>query len=308
MGAAAAGLTARARCHDASSSTRAGTETGESGHDRDHGDRAPHRAGPGGSGPLRGLQAGILVACEADANDLYAITSGRGLSASRLPDLRGDLSGRDRCDQGTPRVGWRPATCSCSRTPVTGDKVTDVSGDEADGLDETWVLYDRQLLDDELHALWAGFALGVRILVLSDSSAIADRWCETSSTPPRRRTSGRPRGSSSCPATFGWRRTMRTVPCTTGSSRSLGAGDREQVDATVLLISGCQDNQYSRDGDRNGLFTEQLRAVWDDGRFSGSHRDLFQAISQRMPPDQTPNYLPVGRIDREFEKATPFTV
>jgi hypothetical protein len=39
---------------------------------------------------------------------------------------------------------------------------------------------------------------------------------------------------------------------------------------------------------------------------SRSHRDLFQAISQRMPPDQTPNYLPVGRIDRL--RATPFTV
>ena len=93
-----------------------------------------------------------------------------------------------------------------------------------------------------------------------------------------------------------------------GIQQALGAGEQGEVGATVLLISGCQDNQYSRDGDRNGLFTQQLRAVWDDGKFAGSHRDLFLAISQRMPPDQTPNFLPVGRPDRAFEKAPPFTV
>ena len=36
--------------------------------------------------------------------------------------------------------------------------------------DETWCIYsDRQLVDDELYSLWAQFAAGVRIFVLSDS-------------------------------------------------------------------------------------------------------------------------------------------
>jgi hypothetical protein len=36
-------------------------------------------------------------------------------------------------------------------------------------MDETWCLFDGELLDDELHELWARFTRGVRVLVLSDS-------------------------------------------------------------------------------------------------------------------------------------------
>ena len=35
---------------------------------------------------------------------------------------------------------------------------------------------------------------------------------------------------------------------------------------SVILISGCQDNQTSMDGDHNGAFTEQLLQVWNHGR------------------------------------------
>ena len=50
-----------------------------------------------------------------------------------------------------------------------GGQVPDVSGDEDDKQDETWCLYDGQLIDDELYFELGRFAEGVRILVLSDS-------------------------------------------------------------------------------------------------------------------------------------------
>ena len=50
-----------------------------------------------------------------------------------------------------------------------GGQVPDVNGDEEEGQDETWVLFDRQLVDDELAALWSHFTAGARIVVLSDS-------------------------------------------------------------------------------------------------------------------------------------------
>jgi hypothetical protein len=50
-----------------------------------------------------------------------------------------------------------------------GGQVYDTGGDEDDNMDETWVLYDREVVDDELAALWSQFAEGVRIVVLSDS-------------------------------------------------------------------------------------------------------------------------------------------
>jgi len=50
-----------------------------------------------------------------------------------------------------------------------GGQVYDASGDEPERMDETWVLYDRELIDDELYALWTQFLPGVRIVVISDS-------------------------------------------------------------------------------------------------------------------------------------------
>src|SRR5215203_2095950 len=38
---------------------------------------------------------------------------------------------------------------------------------ETDRSDETWVAYDRQIVDDELYVLWGKFAEGVRVVVLS---------------------------------------------------------------------------------------------------------------------------------------------
>lgn len=78
--------------------------------------------------------------------------------------------------------------------------------------------------------------------------------------------------------------------------------------ATILLLSGCQDNQLSQDGAFNGLFTSQLLKVWKNGLFKGSYRGFHRAIVRRMPPDQTPNYLEVGRPNLSFLAQRPFSI
>jgi Caspase domain len=50
-----------------------------------------------------------------------------------------------------------------------GSEVNDINGDELAKKDQTWCLYERQLIDDELAQLWSLFAEGVRILLISDS-------------------------------------------------------------------------------------------------------------------------------------------
>ena len=77
--------------------------------------------------------------------------------------------------------------------------------------------------------------------------------------------------------------------------------------ASVILISGCQDNQTSMDGDHNGAFTEQLLRVWDDGSFEGNYAQLHAAIKARMPRTQVPNLFTLGRAGR-FLAARPFKV
>lgn len=79
--------------------------------------------------------------------------------------------------------------------------------------------------------------------------------------------------------------------------------------ASVLLISGCQDNQLSLDGTRNGLFTQRLR-LREVGATdaAGTYPDLHRRIVALMPPQQTPNLLwAQGRTDA-FENQRPLTL
>lgn len=58
-----------------------------------------------------------------------------------------------------------------------GNEIPDANGDEAgtgDHYDETWCLYNGQLIDDELLLCWKKFKTGVRILVISDSCYSGD--------------------------------------------------------------------------------------------------------------------------------------
>jgi hypothetical protein len=80
--------------------------------------------------------------------------------------------------------------------------------------------------------------------------------------------------------------------------------------AAVILISGCQDNQTSLDGDFNGAFTEQLLRVWDDGRFdprNGTYVSFHARIKAGMPPTQTPNLFTLGPA-AAFARQRPFTL
>jgi hypothetical protein len=76
---------------------------------------------------------------------------------------------------------------------------------------------------------------------------------------------------------------------------------------SVILISGCQDNQTSMDGDHNGAFTGQLRRVWNNGRFTGNHARFHSLIRAGLPPSQTPNLFVLGDAGA-FLAQKPFTV
>ena len=90
--------------------------------------------------------------------------------------------------------------------------------------------------------------------------------------------------------------------------KSIRGNPEAGVRAAVILLSGCQDNQLSADGDFNGLFTANLLRVWKEGQFAGNYRAFHQAIRRNMPPDQTPNFFTVGGSTRAFEAQRPFTV
>lgn len=206
-----------------------------------------------------------------------------------------------------------------------GGQIPDVSGDEDDGLDETWCLYDGMLIDDELAALWTKFEEGVRILLLSDSchsgtvargKAYQMALSSGDIGPQARGKDDRP------PATPTFRhlpketleKTYRTHKAfydeaSAKANRGM-ASDEDGIKASILLISGCQDNQLSADMEDNGLFTYVLKRVWEssNNRVKRNYRAFHAAIVQEMPSTQTPNFYTVGTPNADFLKLKPFTV
>jgi hypothetical protein len=193
--------------------------------------------------------------------------------------------------------------------------VPDRNGEEEDDRsDETWVAYDRQIVDDELYTLWGRFAPGARIFVLSDSchSGTLERDIEAEVPPPVSTTE---KAAAESPRYKAMPRDVMIATYRANARLYDAIQERlpgaEQVDpaATVLLISGCRDDQLSLDGFSNGLFTENLRAVWDDGAWAGGgHAQFREAIRARMPAKQQPNYFRVGAANPGFEEQKPFMI
>ena len=87
-----------------------------------------------------------------------------------------------------------------------------------------------------------------------------------------------------------------------------GCRSRDLIQASLILISGCQDNQLSYDGAVNGQFTGTLLQVWAKGGFQRSYPSFHQAILNQMPPHQSPNFFKVGVTNPDFEQQKPFTI
>jgi hypothetical protein len=245
---------------------------------------------------------GALGACEFDANDMRDIAAGQGFTPEVL------LTTAATSDAVLAAIGRAAHALGPGDTLLLtysghGGQVPDITGDEPDKQDETWVLYDRQLLDDELYQLWAGFQPGVRIAVLSDSchsGTVTREMRERGAIPADARARAMPENVEH--ATYAAHQDLYD-----GINRSIPNDVRGQVKATVLLISGCQDDQTSLDGDRNGAFTGALRQVWSNGGFAGNWREFHQQIRSKLPATQKPNYTREGQPDEAFDAARPFS-
>ncbi|HEY7240276.1 MAG TPA: caspase family protein [Burkholderiales bacterium] len=270
---------------------------------------------------------GELAACEADARDMATIAKGRHMTSTVL--LTSD-STRDKllkAIRGAARK-LKKGDLFFLTYSGHGGQVKDVSGDEEDKQDETWCLYDAELIDDELHYELSRFAPGVRILVLSDSchSGTVTREARPITDPARANGHSRAMPPEVARRVYEAHRDFydklqqdlerRAGKAAVGDPDA--ALDKVAVSSRLtaivkkfkpaaILISGCQDNQTSMDGERNGAFTEQLLRVWAGGAFRGNYAQFHAAIKAGMPATQTPNFFVLGPAGR-FVRQTPFSV
>jgi hypothetical protein len=254
--------------------------------------------------------SGNLVACEADADDMESIARKKDFATTKLLTKKatrhavlqalGDAAAR--LDKGDIFL------LSYSGH---GGQVPDRNGDEDDRRDETWCLYDGELVDDELYTAFGKFKAGVRMFVLSDSchSGTVTREMYYRAQPASRLdgTEMRARAMPRDVALRVYRAHKKFYDDIQGAVKAK-AESSDAIGASIILISGCQDNQTSSDGDFNGLFTARLLEVWQEGAYRKSYPKFHRAIVNLMPPDQTPNYFVVGSPDKAFAKQAPFTV
>ena len=111
---------------------------------------------------------GTLTACEKDAKDMSQIAKENGFESTVL--LTEDATSENVIKAMQHAAANLEAGDMFFLTYAGhGGQLPDHSGDERDGVDETWCLHDRQFLDDEQYALYSDFKEGVRVLILSDS-------------------------------------------------------------------------------------------------------------------------------------------
>ena len=260
---------------------------------------------------------GKLTACEFDAKDMKAIADSQNFNSKLLLTknathdavIQSIEEAAQKLKQGDELI----ITTSCH-----GGQMEDENGDEKDDhKDETWVLYDKELVDDELYSLFGKFEQGVRILILSDSchsgtvTRAADYKRLTSVTRDLLKDTGSGGETPmfrAIPEDIQEKTYEKNKDYYSNIQKTYPAGERVAIGASVILLSGCQDNQLSADGPRNGLFTGTLRKVWNEGKFVGGYYKFFKEIGRQMPPYQSPNYFKIGVSDIHFERMKPFTL
>jgi hypothetical protein len=241
-----------------------------------------------------------LHGCVNDAEDWSAELASRGFTVTKLIDAQATKAAMS--------AGFQAIVTGAKKDDVVvitfsghGTYVPDLNGDEADGLDEGLCPYDLQtgggaLLDDEIHAIFAARAAGVRLVLISDSchsgtvtrAAVPDPDEHDDVSRPRFMPMGNwlppdqlPRGASGKP--------LARAPQVSGVSAFTKALSRAAGD---LLLSGCQEgpNNFSYDarirGRPTGAFTYYALKALKTLPANATYADWHAAVS--------PAYLPSG--------------
>jgi len=253
---------------------------------------------------------GALPACENDADTMRDIASLQGFETRQIKSTE------------ATRKAVRDAILDAAKELSNGDfylltysghggQVKDVDDEEADGVDDTWCLYDGQLLDDELNVLLAEFDEGVRVLVVTDSchSGTMLRGMEPDVENENLIDDGftisRQMPGQVAVATFRNNKTRYT------DIQNALPKPRPEIKASVRLLSGCEEHEESFSSKLAGRFTTAIVNVFNNGAFEGDyekfHADIKEAVAKRRNP-QTPAHMVIGVPSADFDAETPFKI
>ncbi|MCF6406611.1 caspase family protein [Chitinophaga filiformis] len=191
-----------------------------------------------------------------------------------------------------------------------GGSIIDANQDETnnfgemDGFDETWCLYDRQLIDDELFECFSKFKPGVRILIFSDSchsgSVAKAAEAVTTTLDPVTYTRARVAPLDVLIRTYNTHKSEYD-----GIQAQLSAGPAD-IAAYVVQFGACQDDELAMEVWGNGMFTAKVQEVLKEE--INSYTDLHIAIKKGFSARQHPNLFHYGNKAYDFLAQPPFCI
>jgi len=173
--------------------------------------------------------------------------------------------------------------------------------------DQTWALYDRFLVDNELYALWTTFKAGVRIVVVSDA---CHNGTVISLVSPFMFDGGGAKTMDSS-------KKVRAIPLDIAKEiyeshrgmydaiqKAAAAARNQPVYASVLLLSACGDDELAQDDLPDGLFTASIKQVWNGGEFPSDYDHFYEAVYKEVNAanqNQRPGWFSIMPIAAFFQ-------
>lgn len=185
-------------------------------------------------------------------------------------------------------------------------------GFDGERYDQTWCLYNRQLLDDELFEAFRQFGEGTRILVVSDSchsgTMLRDPGGEDLSallTKGLERSAGS-RGMRSRELPTSVKNKVKKEGYKKVQDKFIFQPQASDVKASVKLLAACQDDQTTYDGVKNGVFTEAFIHLFNEGTSLNAEKLIGEIRTRYYFP--RPNFFEYGGIIPSFDEAFPFRI
>jgi hypothetical protein len=234
-----------------------------------------------------------LAGCVNDANDWADALTNRGFTVTKLLDRKATGDAIRKAVKAIVSGAKRGDTVVVQYSGH-GSYVPDADGDEPDGTDECLCPHDIMtngpITDDELFDLFNAKKLGVKLIMISDSchSGTVTRFARIVTPPtikggnaPQRKVRFMP------PSVFLSARSAATL----GVRRAFRASSPPGRYAS-LLISGCQDTEYSYDayfeGRPNGAFSFVALDCLKSLPANATYQQWHKAIRNVLPSQQYP--------------------
>jgi hypothetical protein len=175
-----------------------------------------------------------------------------------------------------------------------GSKI-DTDGDEYDYKDETWCLYDGELIDDELYSVFNKLNETVKVIFISDSchSGTAFKDIEDQQIDKFFQTSKHTEVAEEYKRLLNkdmeeWKSDTTSIGKDFWRYRQekLKVENRD-LKCDFISISACDDNETALAGTIHSLFTESFLEVFNNKRFM-NYTEFFNIVKNRVIPRQNP--------------------